>query len=234
MRLNKYIAQSGIASRRGADELTLAGKVKVNGCVMTQPGYDVSPQDVVSVNGVDIRPEKKLVYFVLNKPRGFVTTAKDDKGRPTVMDLVWDIPERIYPIGRLDYNTTGMLLMTNDGDLAYRLTHPKHHVYKTYRARISGILSLDKAARLRRGVDIGGFVTSPSRVEILRHGAHSSIVEIQIYEGKNRQVRKMFSAVGHRVIELERIAIGELHLGHLKSGHYRKLTPREIEYLKGL
>jgi len=234
MRLNKYIAQSGVASRRKADELTIAGKVKINGCVMTQPGYDVQEGDAVNVNGVDIRPEKKMVYLILNKPKGFVTTAHDDQGRPTVMDLVADIEERIYPIGRLDYNTTGMLLMTNDGDLAYRLTHPKHHVYKTYRARVNGILPLEKAAQLRRGVDIGGFITSRSKVQILKHGEHSSIVEIQIYEGKNRQVRKMFAAVGHKVIDLERIAIGELHLGHLKSGHYRKLTPREIEYLKTL
>lgn len=232
MRLNKYIAQSGIASRRKADELTLAGNVKINGCVMNQPGYDVKEGDEVSVNGTVIRPEKKLVYIVLNKPKGFVTTAHDDQGRPTVMDLVSDIEERVYPIGRLDCNTTGLLLMTNDGDLAYRLTHPKHHVYKTYRARVNGILSREKAAQLRRGVDIGGFVTSRSKVEILKHGEHSTIVEIQIYEGKNRQVRKMFAAVGNKVIDLERIAIGDLHLGHLKSGHYRKLTPREIEYLK--
>ncbi|MBQ5797086.1 MAG: rRNA pseudouridine synthase, partial [Firmicutes bacterium] len=179
MRLNKYIAQSGVASRRKADELTLAGKVKINGVVMDQPGYDVQEGDVVTVNGQDIRPEKKMVYIVLNKPKGFVTTAKDDQDRPTVMDLVTDIEERIFPIGRLDYNTTGMLLMTNDGDLAYRLTHPKHHVYKTYRARVNGILSMDKAERLRRGVDIGGFVTSKSKVEILKHGDHSTIVEIQ-------------------------------------------------------
>ena len=234
MRLNKYIAQSGVASRRKADELTLAGKVKINGVVMDQPGYDVQEGDVVTVNGQDIRPEKKMVYIVLNKPKGFVTTAKDDQDRPTVMDLVTDIEERIFPIGRLDYNTTGMLLMTNDGDLAYRLTHPKHHVYKTYRARVNGILSMDKAERLRRGVDIGGFVTSKSKVEILKHGDHSTIVEIQIYEGKNRQVRKMFASVGNKVIDLERIAIGDLHLGHLKSGHWRKLTQREIEYLQKL
>lgn len=232
MRLNKYIAQSGIASRRKADELTLSGAVTINGLVMDQPGYDVQDGDVVSVNGVVIRSEKKMVYLILNKPKGFVTTVSDDQGRPTVMDLVSDIEERIYPIGRLDCNTTGMLLLTNDGDLAYRLTHPKHHIYKTYRARVSGILSSERANRLRRGIDIGGFVTSRSNVEILKHGDHSTIVEIQIYEGKNRQVRKMFAAVGNKVIDLDRIAIGELRLGHLKSGHYRKLTPREIEYLK--
>lgn len=232
MRLNKYIAQSGVASRRKADELTLQGKVRINGAVMKEPGYDVVEDDVVEVNGRVVKHDAKMVYVMLNKPKGFITSVDDEKDRPTVMELVSDIEERLFPIGRLDYNTSGMLLMTNDGDLAYRLAHPKHHIYKTYRARVSGQLSGERLAKLRNGVDIGGFVTSKAVVNVIRQAERSAIVEIKIYEGKNRQVRKMFSAVGNKVLELERVAIGDLYLGHLKQGHYRKLTRQEIEYLK--
>jgi len=232
MRLNKYIAQAGVASRRKADELTLQGKVKINGAVMKEPGYDVADNDVVEVNGHVVRQDSKKVYIMLNKPKGYITTADDEKERPTVMELVADIDERLFSIGRLDYNTSGMLLMTNDGDLAYKLSHPKHHIYKTYRARVTGQLSVEKQAKLRNGVDIGGFVTSKAEVKVIKQVERSAIVEIKIYEGKNRQVRKMFAAVGNKVMDLERIAIGELYLGHLMQGHYRKLTQKEIEYLK--
>lgn len=238
MRLNKYIAQAGICSRRRADELTLAGKVKINGAVMDQPGYDVQEGDRVEVEGRVIgaytggKAVQRKVYFMLNKPKGYITTLSDDKDRPVVTDLFTDVEERIFPIGRLDYNTSGLLLMTNDGDLAYRLSHPKHQVYKTYRARISGVLGPGAEARLKKGVDIGGYITAPAQVKVLRQAAGSAIVEIKISEGKNRQVRKMFNAVGNKVLDLERIAIGELHMGHLLTGHYRKLTREEIEYLK--
>ena len=151
-----------------------------------------------------------------------------------MLDLVADIPERIFPVGRLDYNTSGLLILTNDGELAYRLTHPKHHIYKTYRAQVAGVPSNERAARLRRGVDIGGFVTSPAQVKVIKQGERSALVEIKIYEGKNRQVRKMFAAVGNKVTALERIALGEIRLGRLMEGHYRKLTREEIEYLKSL
>ncbi len=233
MRLNKYIAQAGVASRRKADELTANGNVKVNGITVKEMGYDVKEGDVVEVNGRRIDSVvQKPTYIMLNKPLGYVTTSKDDKGRLTVQDLVADVDARLFPIGRLDYNTSGMLLLTNDGDLAYKLTHPKHHIYKTYRARVAGVLSREKVAKLERGVDIGGFVTSKAKVNVLKQGERSAIVEIQIYEGKNRQVRKMFAAVGNRVQELERVAIGDLYLGRLMVGHYRKLTQQEIEYLK--
>ncbi|HML37439.1 MAG TPA: pseudouridine synthase [Bacillota bacterium] len=232
MRLNKYIAQSGIASRRKADELTLQGKIKINGVVMKEPGYDVLDDDIVEVNGRAVKQDAKKVYVMLNKPKGYITSADDEKDRPTVMALVADIEERVFPIGRLDYNTSGMLLMTNDGDLAYRLSHPKHHIYKTYRARVSGQLSAEKVARLCKGVDIGGFVTSKAIVNVIKQAERSAIVEIKIYEGKNRQVRKMFAAVGNKVMDLERTAIGDLYLGHLKEGHYRKLTQKEVDYLK--
>jgi len=232
MRLNKYIAQAGIASRRKADELIEAGRIRVNGAVHKELGYDVADTDVVEVSGQVIRPAQKMVYIMLNKPLGYVTTVADDRERPTVIDLVQDIGERLFPIGRLDYNTSGMLLMTNDGDLAFRLTHPKHMIEKTYRARVSGVLSSEKAARLSKGIDIGGYVTARASVVIEKQLERSTIVEIRIHEGKNRQIRKMFAAVGNKVLELERTGIGELRLGHLKVGHYRKLNVREIEYLK--
>jgi len=232
MRINKYIAQAGVASRRKADELITAGNVKVNGLVLREPGYDVVEGDVVEVNGRRIQAEEKKVYILLNKPIGYVTTVSDDKERPTVMDLVKDIDARIFPVGRLDYNTSGMLIMTNDGDFAYKVTHPKHELTKTYRARVAGILSNEKVWKLRKGVDIGGFVTSPAKVEVVKGLPRSTVVDITIHEGKNRQVRKMFKAVGNNVQELERIAIGNIRLGRLAEGHYRKLTKEEIEYLK--
>ncbi len=232
MRINKYIAQAGVASRRKADELVANGNVKVNGLTLKEAGYDVKEGDVVEVNGHIILPEEEKVYILLNKPLGYVTTVSDDKERMTVMDLVKDVDARLFPVGRLDYNTCGMLIMTNDGDFAYRLTHPKHQMPKTYRARVAGVLSNEKCAKLRGGVDIGGFVTSKAEVNIVKGFPRSTIVDITIHEGKNRQVRKMFKAVGNNVQELERIAIGNVRLGRLAIGHYRKLTKEEIDYLK--
>lgn len=234
MRLNKYIAHAGIASRRKADELTINGNVKINGLTMREPGYNVKSGDVVEVNGQRISGQEKMEYVLLNKPKGYITSMQDEKGRPVVTELVADVDARLFPVGRLDYNTSGMLILTNDGDLTYRLTHPRHQVTKTYRALVSGVLSKEKLFRLRKGVDIGGFVTSPAQVKIIRQAERSAVVDITIHEGKNRQVRKMFAAVGNPVQELQRTAIGDLRLGRLKEGHYRKLTRNEIEYLKNL
>ena len=234
MRLNRYIAQAGLASRRKADELTLNGNVKVNGAVVFEPGYDVQDGEIVEVNGIIAKLVVSRIYIMLNKPRGYITSLNDEKGRPVVTELITDIEERLFPIGRLDYNTSGMLILTNDGDLANKLTHPKHNVMKTYRARVSGVISKEKLARLRNGVDIGGFITSKAQAELIKQGERSAVVEIKIREGKNRQIRKMFAAVGSKVLDLERIAIGELQMGHLKEGHYRKLSKSEVEYLKNL
>lgn len=232
MRINKYIAQAGVVSRRKADELILNGNIKINGAVMREPGYDVKDTDKVEVNGRLIQSRQKSVYLLLNKPLGVITSAEDDRDRTTVMEFVRDVDARLFPVGRLDYNTTGAILMTNDGDLAYRITHPKHELDKTYRAVVKGVISKEKLAKLRSGVDIGGFVTSKAKVKIIKGTQHSTVVEIAIHEGKNRQVRKMFAAVGNPVQSLERIAIGDIRLGHLKEGHYRKLTREEVEYLK--
>lgn len=232
MRINKYIAQAGVASRRKADELIANGNVKVNGLTLKEPGYDVVTGDVVEVNGRKIEAEEKKVYFLLHKPVGYITSVSDDRDRPTVMDLMQDVDARIFPVGRLDYNTSGMLILTNDGDFAYRLSHPKHEMPKTYRAVVAGVLSKEKCAKLSEGVDIGGFVTSKAKVEVVKGHPRSTVVDITIHEGKNRQVRKMFKAVGNNVQELQRIAIGDIRLGRLAEGHYRKLTKDEVEYLK--
>lgn len=234
MRLNKYIASAGISSRRKADELIKNGNVKINGGVITELGVNVEEGDVVEVNGKRIYAGEKKVYVAVNKPLGYITSMNDEKERATVAELVADIPERLFPVGRLDYNTTGLLIMTNDGELTYALTHPKHEVYKTYVAKVAGVISDSRIVRLRKGVDIGGFVTSPAKVRVIKQYPKSALVEIKIREGKNRQVRKMFAAVGNKVQELERTAIGDIRLGRLMEGHYRKLTREEIEYLKSL
>ena len=234
MRINKYIASAGICSRRKADDLVANGNVRINGVVVKEAGAQVGEGDVVAVNGSVISAAHKNVYIAVNKPLGYITSMEDDRERATVADLVTDIPERLFPVGRLDYNTTGLLIMTNDGQLTYTLTHPKHEVYKTYVARVEGVISGSRLAKLRRGVDIGGFVTSPAKVKLVKQMPRYAVVEISIREGKNRQVRKMFAAVGNRVQELKRVSIGEIRLGRMKEGHYRKLTREEIEYLRSL
>ena len=232
MRLNKYIASAGLASRRRADELIKDRKVKINGKILDEPGYIVEAGDVVEVNGNIIESAPKNVYIMLNKPKGYITSVMDDRDRLTVTDLVSDLDVRLFPVGRLDYNTSGMLLMTNDGEFAYQMTHPKHRIEKTYMARVAGAISDQRLVKLRRGVDIGGFITSPAKVKVIKQIGKSTLVEIIIHEGKNRQIRKMFASVGNKVIDLQRVAIGDLQLGHLKEGHYRKLTRQEVEYLK--
>ncbi|NCB42563.1 MAG: rRNA pseudouridine synthase [Clostridia bacterium] len=232
MRLNKYIAQAGIASRRKADELTINGQVKINGAIIRELGYDVKPDDVVIVEGKTITGGEHLVYYALNKPPGYITTTSDEQNRPTVMSLITDVSSRLFPVGRLDAATSGLLIMTNDGDLAYHLAHPSQHVYKTYIARLDGLVSKDDLWNLRNGIKIDGRKTAPANVTIIKETAKSSTLKIEIYEGRNRQIRKMCAEIGHNVQELERIAIGKVSLSHLKSGHYRKLTKQEVDYLK--
>lgn len=233
MRINKYIASAGVTSRRKADELIEAGKVKVNGKVLENPGYQVADSDLVEVDGVAIKPASKLVYYLLNKPCGFVTSTADKEGRRVVTELVPD-EIRVFPVGRLDYNTSGLLILTNDGELANKLMHPSGEFDKTYLVRCTGVVTRAEASRLAKGVDIGGFVTSPAEVKLIRHDKNSTVAEITIHEGKNRQVRRMFEALGHEVTELQRIRLGNLTIGKLALGQCRKLGPAEIEYLKRL
>ena len=251
MRINRYIAASGAASRRKADQLIKEGKVKINGILTKEVGFEVEEGWVVEVEGRVISPAARKIYLMLNKPKGFITTVKDESNRPTVMDLLQDVSERIFPIGRLDNATSGMLLLTNDGDFAHNLLSPKKHVYKTYEVLLSngnydgyrsafengielvaGMMTKREAEKLEKGVVIDGVRTAPAQVEILRHGEHSTVVEIRIYEGRNRQVRRMCEAVGHKVLDLHRSAIGGLGMGHLKEGHYKKLRPQEVEMLR--
>jgi 23S rRNA pseudouridine2605 synthase len=179
-----------------------------------------------------VTPAKKSVYILLNKPKGYITTASDERGRPTVMELASGIEERVFPVGRLDADTTGLLIMTNDGDFAQAVSHPGHEVSKTYRARVAGVVSRERLARLRRGVEIDGRVTAPADATLVRQTKDSAVVDIRIREGRNRQVRKMFAAVGNKVLDLQRTAIGEIRLGELKPGHWRKLSKTEIDLLR--
>ncbi|MCF0230739.1 MAG: rRNA pseudouridine synthase [Enterococcus sp.] len=234
MRINKYIATAGVCSRRAADNLIINGAVRVNGAVMRTPGYDVLEGDIVSVNGREINAKTDFVYFALNKPVGYVTTLNDEANRPTVRELMTDRTERLFPVGRLDYNTSGLLIMTNDGELAEKLMHPSRKVHKTYRALVSGVVSDQKIARLRTGVDIGGYITKPAVVKIIRGNRRTTLLEISICEGKNRQIRKMCNAIGNNLEELERISIGDIVLGRTRSGDYRRLNAKEMEYLRSL
>ncbi|MEE1013231.1 MAG: pseudouridine synthase [Clostridia bacterium] len=233
VRLQKFLAHCGVASRRGAETLIAQGRVSVNGTVITEMGVQIDEEnDRIMVDGVPVQPEKKMVYVLLNKPVGYVTTVSDDKGRNTVMDLVADIPVRIYPVGRLDYDTEGLLLMTNDGDLTYRITHPKNNVEKTYVAEVTGNISMNTLIQLRNGVYLDGVKTSPAKVEVIGATRFGTKLEITIHEGKNRQVRRMFEAVGCIVKKLKRTREAGLILGHVPLGHWRKLTEAEVNMLK--
>ena len=231
MRINQYIASAGVTSRRKADELIEKGRVKVNGAVLTSPGYHVEDGDIVEVDGARITPSDRKVYYLLNKPAGYVTSTADKEGRPLVTELVPD-EVRVFPVGRLDLNTTGLLILTNDGDLSNKLMHPSHEFSKRYIVRAQGIVTRAEAARLEKGIDIGGFVTSPADVHLLKHDRNSTLAEIVIHEGKNRQVRRMFKAIGHPVLELCRTGLGNLEIGRLAIGQFRKLSPAEVEQLK--
>lgn len=236
VRLQKYIAMCGAASRRGAEELIAKGKVKVNGQTVREMGVKVEiGADEVTLSGEKLRCSGKNYYIMLNKPAGYVSTAHDQFDRPTVLDLVsQDITERVVPVGRLDYETEGLLLLSNDGDFTYRVTHPKFKVDKTYIAVLKGGITVSGLNKLRRGVDIGGFVTSPAEVEILDAEAGRTMLKIIIHEGKNRQVRRMLEAVGCKLEYLKRVQIGRVEIGNLPLGRWRHLTSHEINYLKNL
>ena len=231
MRINRYIAQCGVTSRRKADALIAEGKVEVNGVRLMEPGYDVKPGDIVYVDGNRIDAVQKKLYYAMNKPVGVITAVTDDRGRPTVCDLLPEAAERVFPVGRLDLNTSGLLFLTNDGDFAFALTHPRHEVEKTYIVRVAGNIPREKIARLRSGVEIGGFVTSRAKVDVITWNRHSMVLSVTIHEGKNREIRRMFEAVGYPVQELERVQVGNIKLGHIKPGHTRALTKAEVESL---
>lgn len=228
-RLQKVIASAGIASRRKAEEMIKEGKVKVNDKVVTELGTKVSSKDTILVNNQIITSEEKE-YYLLNKPRSIITSTKDEKGRKTVVDLI-PTTTRIYPVGRLDYDTTGVLLLTNDGDFANILMHPKNKIDKVYLAKLSGIIKGEEVHQLEKGIKIDEGVVKASRVKVkkVNKESNTSMVEITIHEGKNHQVKKMFESVGLPVEKLTRKRIGIFDVANLKSGEYRKLTPKEIQ-----
>lgn len=237
VRLQKYIAMCGEASRRAAEQLICEGKVCVNGKKVITQGTKVEiGADKVTVSGRLIEPCKKLYYIMLNKPVGYVSTVKDQFGRLAVTDLLGDeIKARLFPVGRLDYDTEGLILMTNDGDFSYKITHPKHNVEKTYIAILRGGITIGGLSKLRSGVRLSdGFVTSPAKAEIIDIQKGVTAVKITIHEGKNRQVRRMFEAVGSKVAELKRVSINGVELGNLPLGRWRYLTAHEISVLKNL
>jgi 23S rRNA pseudouridine2605 synthase len=227
VRLAKYLASAGVASRRASEEIVRAGRVTVGGASVTDPARDVEPGDAVAIDGLPVSPVHERVVYALNKPAGVVSTARDPQGRPTVVTMVPQT-ERLYPVGRLDIDTTGLILLTNEGDLAHRLTHPSFEVEKTYRAVVGGPPVREGALRaLRDGVELDDGRTAPARVTRVS----GDTLEITIHEGRKRQVKRMCEAVGHPVKRLERVAFGPLQLGDLPRGRWRRLSPDEVEAL---
>lgn len=231
-RLQKVLARAGISSRRKCEELIRAGRVRVNGQPVRELGFKVDPaRDRIELDGRPVEVEPP-VYIMLNKPRGYICTLRDPQGRPRVTDLVYGIAQRIYPVGRLDYDTEGLLILTNDGDFAHALTHPRHEITKTYLVRVSGRPRSRDLNKLRRGIMLSDGPTAPARVAVIKKDPETTLLKVSIHEGRKRQMRRMFAAIGHPVIELKRIAVGPLTLGELRVGKFRHLTPEEVEKLK--
>ncbi len=234
MRINKYLATCGVASRRNADKIIQDGLVKINGKICSM-GDDVNVgEDTVVVNGKVVSVVKHFDYYIMNKPKGYVCTVKDDKGRKTVIDLLPSSVKRLFPVGRLDYDTEGLLILTNDGDLTFRLTHPKNEVPKTYLVKTEKPVSDEDVQKLRSGVYIDGVKTKKCNIRLIESTKTGSKLHITITEGRNRQVRKMFEAVNNNVDFLKRIKIGDLTLSGLDRGQVRQLTAREVDYLLNL
>lgn len=235
-RLQKYLAECGIASRRKCEEYILQGKVQVNGKTITELGVKVNPEkDKITFEGKNVKQEERKVYILLNKPIGYVTTSDEQFGRDKVLDLV-KVRERVVPVGRLDMYTSGALILTNDGDFVYKVTHPKHEITKTYTVTVKGIIKNEEVEQLRKGVKIDDYTTRPAKVKILKTDEEKDIsrLEITIHEGKNRQVRRMCDSVGINLLNLRRIQVGNILLGNLQSGKYRYLTAKEKNELIAL
>ncbi len=231
MRIQKYMADCGVASRRKSEEIILEGRVMVNGVVIKEPGFAIEPgRDNILVDGRAIRREKHR-YIMLHKPVGYITTVSDPEKRRTVMELMPDIKERLYPVGRLDADTSGLLLLTNDGEWANKLMHPRHEIEKTYRARVNRPPSEVEMQRFKKGLFIEHFKTAPAKIQILKSGAGFCLLEIIIHEGRNRQVRKMLEAIGLEVESLRRTGYGQLKIGDLAMGAFRELTVEEAAKL---
>jgi len=234
-RLQKILSTAGVASRREAEGMITAGRIAVNGKVVTELGSRADPsRDRITLDGKAVRPEGVRIYILLNKPVGYVTTLKDPQGRPVVTDLLKGVKERVYPVGRLDYNTEGLILLTNDGELANKLAHPRHEVEKEYLVRVRGSVAAEQMRGLAAGVDLEDGRSAPAVVKLMRESPNNSWLSITIHEGRYRQVRRMCEAVGLAVVRLKRTGYGILQTGELKTGEYRMLTTAEVEGLRSL
>jgi len=234
-RLQKIISAAGITSRRASEELIVNGQVTVNGVVVTELGSKADPEtDLITVNGKPLKISEQRLYILLNKPTGFITALKDERGRRLVTELLNDVPERVYPVGRLDYNTEGLLLLTNDGEWANRLMHPRHEVEKEYHVRVRGKVMDQQLKRMADGVELEDGKTAPAVVELIKSGEQNDWISVTIHEGRNRQVRRMCEAVSLSVVRLKRIRYGSLSLGSIRDGQYRYLTDAEVQELSGL
>ncbi|HMA60472.1 MAG TPA: pseudouridine synthase [Halanaerobiales bacterium] len=230
-RLQKVMAHAGVASRRKSEEIIAEGRVKVNGVVVTEMGTKVDPaQDTIEVDGEEIEKETKT-YLKLHKPRGYVTTVNDPQGRQTVMDLIHGIDKRIYPVGRLDLDSSGLLLLTNDGDLTHKITHPSHELDKEYMVVVNGELSQEEINRFKNGIQLEEGKTSPAEIEKVNQDPKNTTYQVIIHEGMNRQIRRMFDRLGYEVVSLIRVRIGNISLGSLKPGEHRKLSSKELQDL---
>ncbi|MBR2744551.1 MAG: rRNA pseudouridine synthase [Clostridia bacterium] len=234
MRLQKYIANAGICSRRKAEELIIEGKVTVNNETITELGFKIdSEKDIVYVNGKKVEQVSEFKYVLLNKPVGYVTTVKEQFDRPTVIDLIKNVPEKLLPVGRLDMYTSGAIILTNDGDFIYKVTHPKHEVEKTYNATVRGIVDSSDIEKIEKGLQIDDYITAEAKAKILKTDEEKNIsrVQITIHEGKNREVRKMCEAIGKKVIALHRAKIGNISVKDMKIGEWRYLSDKEVKSL---
>ena len=228
-RLQKILSRAGISSRRGAEELIRQGKVAIDGRVVTDMGVRVDPAlHRIECNGSPVIQEEEKVYLLLNKPTGYLSTLSDPQGRPIVTDLLKGVSARVFPVGRLDYDTEGALILTNDGEFAQQILHPSFEINKTYVATLNGNPDRQKLAELERGIELEGRRTWPARIKVISSDSRKTVVEIIIHEGRKRQVRKMFAAIGHRVVALERVAYGGLRLGDLPCGKYRFLSQKDL------
>lgn len=233
MRISKYLAQAGVASRRQAEALVLQGRVKLNGSVMTDVAVSVEPTDLIEFDNLPVLPEK-LVYILLYKPAGYICTADDPQNRATVLELVKAVQQRIYPVGRLDYDTEGLLLLTNDGEFANQIIHPRYKIDKKYEVRVQGSIESNAINNLRKGVQLDDGSTAPAAVNVLKRDKHSTIIEMVIHEGRKRQIKRMCKAVGHPVVHLKRTALEFLTLEGLKPGDYRSLHQDEVKRLQAI
>lgn len=231
MRLAKYLANSGLTSRRKAEQLISEGKVKVNGIVIKELGKKIDPNtDVIELNGKRVASDTK-VYILLNKPSGYISSVHDPQGRPVVIDLLKDIKQRVYPVGRLDFETEGLLILTNDGHFTNLMIHPRYEVEKTYEALVKGLVKETELQKLRQGIFLEDGITAPAQVEILKKHSNNTLLSIKIHEGRKRQVRRMCGAINHPVISLKRVGFAFLKTQGLRLGEYRFLTPDEVKRL---